>query len=48
MLVFFGTSGDLDYLRELAAEQEFTVETVAETAVTGAESTARYHTFRMS
>ncbi|NYH76818.1 release factor glutamine methyltransferase [Actinopolyspora biskrensis] len=48
MLVFFGTSGDVDYLLELAAEQELTVETVAETAVTGTESTTRYHTFRMS
>ncbi|WP_146134708.1 hypothetical protein [Actinopolyspora mortivallis] len=48
MLVFFGTSGDLDFLRELAARHGFTVETVAGVTALGREEPVSYYTFRMS
>ncbi|WP_019853556.1 hypothetical protein [Actinopolyspora mortivallis] len=48
MLVLFGPSGDLDFLRELAARRDFTVETVAGVTVLGREESVSYYTFRMS
>ncbi|MEU3270046.1 methyltransferase [Saccharomonospora sp. NPDC006951] len=48
LLIFFGTSGDIGYLRALADEHGFTVETVATATATRDEVTVGYHTFLMT
>lgn len=48
ILVFFGTSGDLGYLRRLMAENGFAVETVASRELTLDGVTVNYFTFRLT
>lgn len=48
MLIFFGTSGDLPYLRHLVAEQRFTAEIVARQELTKDDVTVGYYTFRLT
>ncbi|ASR36129.1 methylase [Prauserella marina] len=48
LLIFFGTSGDLGYLRALAEDHGFRVETVATGTATRDEVTVGYHTFLMT
>jgi release factor glutamine methyltransferase len=48
MLLFFGTSGDVDYLQRLAAEEGFTSETVARHEVSGDGWRVEYFTFRLT
>jgi release factor glutamine methyltransferase len=45
MLIFFGTSGDLGYLRRLIAEEHFTSTTVAEDSLEREGWTVEYVTF---
>lgn len=45
MLIFFGTSGDLDYLTTLIAEHGFTAEVIARDRLTRDEWTVEYFTF---
>lgn len=45
MLIFFGTSGDLGYLRRLVAEEHFSVVTVAHDTLERDGWTVEYHTF---
>ncbi len=47
MLIFFGTSGDLDYLRRLAAEQGFHTEVLAEHGLQKDGWRVDYFAFRM-
>lgn len=48
MLIFFGTSGDLPYLRQLIAAEGFTVETVAHDQLVRDEWQVDYYTFRVT
>jgi release factor glutamine methyltransferase len=48
MLIFFGTSGDLPYLKRLAAEAGFVSEVVARRALVKDGWQVEYFTFRMS
>ncbi|MGH8794960.1 MAG: methyltransferase [Stackebrandtia sp.] len=48
MLVFFGSSGDLDYLRRLADAVGFHVETAAHRRLLKDGHSVDYHTFRMT
>ncbi|GAA5170882.1 MULTISPECIES: methyltransferase [Amycolatopsis] len=48
LLVFFGTSGDLPFLRRLADEAGFTTEVVASQELTREGRRVEYFTFRMS
>ena len=48
MLVFFGTSGDLGYLRRLAEEERFGVETVAHADLVRDGWTVDYYTSRLT
>jgi release factor glutamine methyltransferase len=45
MLIFFGTSGDLGYLRQLLAENEFSVQTVARDGLVRDGWSVEYFTF---
>jgi release factor glutamine methyltransferase len=47
MLVFFGTSGDLGYLRQLVSQEGFTAETIAHDNVTRDGKRVEYSTFRL-
>jgi len=48
MLIFFGTSGDIAFLRRLADDNGFATEVVGENAVERDGVTTRYFTFRMT
>jgi release factor glutamine methyltransferase len=48
MLIFFGTSGDLGYLRNLITEQRFAAETVARDSSVREGRTVDYYTFRVT
>jgi release factor glutamine methyltransferase len=48
MLVFFGTSGDLGYLRQLIAEEAFTAETIAHDNLVRDGRQVDYYTFRLA
>ncbi|MGI5170643.1 methyltransferase [Spirillospora sp. CA-253888] len=48
MLVFFGTSGDLPYLRQLADEEGFTTSIVAHERLSKDDWRVDYYTFRMA
>jgi release factor glutamine methyltransferase len=48
MLIFFGSSGDLAYLRHLMDERGFRVEVVAELELVKDEHRVRYLTFRVT
>jgi len=48
MLIFFGTSGDIAYLRSLADGNGFHTEVVGENAVERDSVVTRYYTFRMT
>ncbi|MGH3737950.1 MAG: methyltransferase [Micromonosporaceae bacterium] len=48
MLICFGSSGDLAYLKRLAAEEGFAVETVRRKELTRDGWTVAYYTFRMT
>jgi release factor glutamine methyltransferase len=48
MLIFFGTSGDLDYLRRLFDEERFLAEVVATDRLTKDGWTVDYFTFRLT
>jgi len=48
MLVFFGSTGDVDYLRELAEHAGFSRETIAEFTETVDDWPVGYYTFRFS
>jgi release factor glutamine methyltransferase len=48
MLIFFGTSGDIDYLRSLADGNGFRTEIVGENSAERDEVVTRYYTFRMT
>jgi len=48
MLIFFGTSGDLDYLKNLATEQGFSMETLAHDDLTRDGWKVDYFTFRLT
>ncbi len=48
MLIFFGTSGDLAYLRRLADEESFTVEVIAHQSLVKDEWCVDYFTFRLT
>jgi release factor glutamine methyltransferase len=48
MLISFGTSGDLCYLRTLAADAGFTTEIVAQRDLVKDDWHVRYFTFRMT
>ncbi len=48
MLIFFGTSGDLDYLHQLAAEESFTSEVLAQHNLEKDGWRVDYYTFRMT
>ncbi|WP_188190003.1 methyltransferase [Nonomuraea sp. SYSU D8015] len=47
MLVFFGTSGDLPYLRQLIDEQGFVTEVLAQRELSRDGRSVRYFTFRL-
>lgn len=48
MLIFFGTSGDIAFLRHVADDNGFATEVVGENAVERDGITTRYYTFRMT
>ncbi|MEV4110660.1 methyltransferase [Nonomuraea sp. NPDC049695] len=48
MLIFFGSSGDLAYLRHLMDEQGFDVEVVARQELTKDGQSVSYYTFRLT
>ena len=48
MLIFFGTSGDLGYLRQLIAEEDFTAEVLAEEQFTRDGMRVDYLTYRLT
>jgi len=48
MLIFFGTSGDLGYLKGLIAEQGFHAEAVAHDELTRDGWNVEYFTFRVT
>lgn len=48
LLIFFGTSGDLDYLQQLAAEESFTSEVLAQQDLEKDGWRVAYYTFRMA
>jgi release factor glutamine methyltransferase len=48
ILLFFGTSGDIDYLYDLVARAGFRRETLASRDLTRDGVTVSYHTFRLS
>ena len=48
MLIFFGTSGDLGYLRRLAEEEGFSTEVLAHDDLTREGWKIEYFTFRLS
>jgi release factor glutamine methyltransferase len=48
MLIFFGSSGDLDYLMRLIAEGGFTAEVVAEQALVRDGWQVEYYTYRLT
>ncbi|MDQ3714693.1 MAG: methyltransferase [Actinomycetota bacterium] len=48
LLIFFGTSGDLDYLQQLATEESFTSEVLAERDLDKDGWQVAYYTFRMT
>jgi len=48
LLIFFGTSGDLDYLQQLAAEESFASEVLAQRDLEKDGWRVDYYTFRMA
>ena len=48
MLIFFGTSGDLGYLRRLMAEEGFAVEVLAQRELSKDGARVDYYTFRLT
>ena len=48
MLIFFCTSGDLDYLQQLAAEERFATEVLAHESLHQDEWQVDYFTFRLT
>jgi release factor glutamine methyltransferase len=48
MLIFFGTSGDLEYMKRLIDEQGFTREVVAHHEMKGDGFSVDYYTFRLT
>jgi release factor glutamine methyltransferase len=48
MLIFFGTSGDLAYLKRLADEEGFTAQVVARQDLVKDDWRVDYFTFRMT
>jgi release factor glutamine methyltransferase len=48
MLIFFGTSGDIGYLRQLMAEEGFLAEIIVEDALSREDRHVEYFTFRLT
>lgn len=47
LLMFFGTTGDIDYVHELAAQHRFAVESIDSSVLTKGESVETYWAFRL-
>ena len=48
MLLFFGTSGDLGYLRQLLADESYAVEVIAHRQIAKDEMRVDYYTYRVT
>jgi len=47
LLMFFGTTGDIDYFHELAAQHRFVIESIDSSVITNGDSVETYWAFRL-